>query len=183
MNKDHTANPDRRRRHLVVGLCALGTGLGVARYLAGIPQVPAGHPTPVDFADLPPGKLRTVDWNGRPIWILRRTAEEIAALAERESELIDPDSTLSLQPAGCHNRHRSLRPEVFVAIGQCTHQGCLPQLSQGRGAHGEFLCPCHTSRFDLAGRVFRAGPALANLVIPEYRLESDAPLRLVIGEA
>ena len=80
MNKDHTANPDRRRRYLVVGLCALGTGIGVARYLAGRPHVPAGHPTPVDFADLPPGKLRTVDWNGRPVWILRRTAEEVAAL-------------------------------------------------------------------------------------------------------
>lgn len=181
MIKDHTANPDRRRRQLVVGLCTLGTVLGVARVLAGRAQVPAGHPTSVDFADLPHSKLRTVDWNGRPVWILRRTAEEIAALAEHESELIDPDSGHSLQPEGCCNRHRSLRPDVFVAIGLCTHQGCTPRLREGSGARGVFLCPCHTSRFDLAGRVFRSGPAPANLVIPEYRLESDG--RVVIGEA
>ena len=181
MNKDHTANPDHRRRHLVVGLCALGTGLGVARYLAGRAQVPSGHPTPVDFADLPPSKLLTVDWNGRPIWILRRTADEVAALADRESELIDPDSGHSLQPSACRNRHRSLRPEIFVAIGLCTHQGCTPQLRDAFGARSVFLCPCHTSRFDLAGRVFRGGPAPSNLLIPEYRLESDG--RVLIGEA
>jgi ubiquinol-cytochrome c reductase iron-sulfur subunit len=181
MNKDRTTIPDRRRRHLVVGLCALGTGLGVAAYLAGKAQVPAGHPTPVDFTDLPPGKLLTVDWNGRPVWILRRTVEEVAALAERQSELIDPDSQHSMQPAACRNRHRSLRPDVFVAIGLCTHQGCTPQLREGLGARSVFLCPCHTSRFDLAGRVFRNGPALANLVIPEYRLENAG--RVVIGES
>lgn len=122
-----------------------------------------------------------MDWNGRPVWILRRTAEEIAALAERESELIDPDSGHSLQPEGCRNRHRSLHPDVFVAIGLYTHQGCTPQLREGFGARGVFLCPCHTSSFDLAGRVFRSGPAPANLVIPEYRLESNG--RVVIGEA
>lgn len=181
MNEDHIGNPDLRRRHLLVGLCVIGTGLGVARYLAGSAQVPSGHPTPVDIADLPPGKLLTVDWNGRPVWILRRTADEVAALAERESELIDPDSGHSLQPAACRNRHRSLHPDVFVAIGLCTHQGCTPQLRDGFGARSVFLCPCHTSRFDLAGRVFRGGPAPTNLLIPEYRLESDN--RVVIGEA
>lgn len=181
MKTDHTGNPKRRRLQLVAGLCALGTGVGIATYLAQLPQPPAGNPTPVDFGDLQPGDLRAVDWNGRTVWILRRNIEQVAALADRESELTDPNSEHSLQPAGCHNRHRSLRPDLFVAIGQCTHQGCQPQLRAGLDAHGVFLCPCHTSKFDLAGRVFRIGPAPANLVIPHYRLESET--RLLIGEA
>lgn len=176
-----TVNSERRRLHLVVGICALGAGLGVAKYLAEGPQPPSGNPTPVDFGDLPFGKLRTVDWNGRTVWILRRSPEEVAALADRESELIDPASQHSLQPEGCRNRHRSLRPDLLVAVGQCTHQGCPPQLRAGAGAHGEFLCPCHASKYDLAGRVFRVGPAPANLIIPVYRLAGDS--RVVIGEA
>jgi ubiquinol-cytochrome c reductase iron-sulfur subunit len=181
MSEDDIANPERRRLYLVAGICALGAGLGVAGYLAATPQPPDGNPTPVDFGDLPFGQLRTVDWNGRTAWILRRTPEEIAALADSETELTDPNSEQSLQPEGCRNRHRSLRPDVFVAIGQCTHQGCPPQLRTGLGAQGGFLCPCHASRYDLAGRVFRIGPAPANLVIPAYRLESDS--RVVIGAA
>lgn len=181
MSKDHPANLQRRRLHLVAGICALGTGVGVAKYLTKGAQPPAGNPTPVDFGDLPPGEPRTVDWSGRTVWILRRNTQQVAALADRESELTDPNSEQSTQPEGCHNRHRSLRPDVFVAIAQCTHQGCQPQLRTGLGAHGEFLCPCHTSKFDLAGRVFRLGPAPANLVIPQYRLDSDT--RVVIGEA
>lgn len=181
MSESSATSPDRRRLHLVAGICALGAGLGVARYLAEGPQPPAGHPIPVDFGDLPSGKLRTVEWHNRTVWILRRSPQEIAALAEHESELIDPKSEQSLQPEGCRNRHRSLRPDVFIAIGQCTHLGCPPQLRTGLGAHGEFLCPCHTSKFDLAGRVFRSGPAPANLIIPVYRMEGDN--RVVIGEA
>ena len=181
MSIDRPTDPQRRRLHLVAGICAIGAGIGVANYLAGRPRPPAGNPTPVDFGDLPIGKLRSVDWSGRTVWVLRRSAEEIAALADRESELTDPASAQSLQPAYCRNRHRSLRPEVFVAIGQCTHQGCSPQLRNGAGPHGEFLCPCHSSKYDLAGRVFRAGPAPANLIIPEYRLDGDS--RVVIGES
>lgn len=165
----------------MAGVCVLGAGVGVAQYLASRPKPPSGEPMTVDVAALPPGKLLVLEWHGRTVWVLRRTAEELAALAERESELIDPASAHSLQPEGCRNRHRSLRPDVFVAIGQCTHQGCPPQLRTGLGAHGEFLCPCHTSRYDLAGRVFRVGPAPANLVIPEYRLDGDH--RVVIGQA
>lgn len=181
MSKKSATNPERRRLYLVAGLCTLGSGLGVAKYLADRSQPPEGDPMPVDFGDLPPGKLLTTDWNGRTVWILRRSAEVVAALADHEDELADPKSEYSLQPEGCRNRYRSLRPDLFVAIGQCTHQGCPPQLREGLGAHGEFLCPCHTSRFDLAGRVFRVGPARTNLVIPEYRLESET--RVVIGEA
>lgn len=181
MSEDRTAASERRRLYVVGGLCALGAGIGLAKYLTSQPQPPAGNPVPVDFGDLPPGRLRTVDWHGRSVWLLRRSADDIAALAGYESELTDPASEHSLQPAACRNAHRSLRPELFVAIGQCTHQGCPPALRSGAGNRGEFLCPCHTSKFDLAGRVFRMGPAPANLVIPEYRLEGDS--RVIIGEA
>ena len=171
---------ERRRIYLVGGLCALGAGLGVARYLVTRPQPPAGHPLPVELGGLAPGKLMTLEWNGRTLWILRRSADEIAGLAGYESQLSDPASEHSLQPEACRNPHRSLRPDLFVAIGQCTHQGCPPQLRSGAGGRSEFLCPCHTSKFDLAGRVFRMGPAPANLVIPEYRLDGDS--HVVIGE-
>lgn len=181
MSKDRIAATARRRLYLAGGLCALGAGLGVARYVVTRPQPPAGHPLAVDFGDLVQGRLRSVDWNGRTVWLLRRSADEIAALAGYEAELTDPASAHSLQPEACRNAHRSLRPELFVAIGQCTHQGCPPALRSGAGNRSEFLCPCHTSKFDLAGRVFRMGPAPANLVIPEYRLEGDS--RVVIGES
>lgn len=180
MSKDRIAGVDRRRLYLAGGLCVLGAGLGVARYVVTRPQPPAGNPLPVDVGNLAPGKLLTVDWHGRSVWLLRRSADEIAGLAGYESELIDPLSEHSLQPPACRNAHRSLRPELFVAIGQCTHQGCPPAL-RSAGNRSEFLCPCHTSKFDLAGRVFRMGPAPANLVIPEYRFDGDT--RVVIGES
>lgn len=171
----------RRRLYLAGGLVALGTGLGIARYVVTRPQVPAGNPMPVEIGDLEPGKLRTVEWKGRSVWILRRSADEVAGLAGYEAELADPASLRSLQPDASRNPHRSLRPEIFVAIGQCTHQGCPPQLRNGPGQRAVFLCPCHTSKFDLAGRVFRQGPAPDNLSIPEYRFEGSS--RVVIGES
>lgn len=171
--------PQRRRRQVLAALCAAGATVPAVWYFAARPQAPEGNPTVVPIGDLPPGKLRAVDWQARTVWVLRRTAQEVAMLVEHEGELIDPDSVHSLQPDACRNRHRSLRPEIFVAVGLCTHQGCPPSLRLGSGGRGEFLCPCHTSRYDLAGRVFRQGPALANLVIPVYRVEGDE--RVVIG--
>jgi ubiquinol-cytochrome c reductase iron-sulfur subunit len=181
MSQNSPPDSERRRRYMVGGLCALGAGLGVAGYWATRPQPPSGNPLPVDIGDLPPGKLRTVEWQGRSVWLLRRSADDIAALNGYESELTDPASEHSLQPATCRNPHRALRPELFVAVGQCTHQGCPPALRTGANNRGEFLCPCHTSKFDLAGRVYRMGPAPSNLIIPEYRLEGES--RVVIGEA
>jgi ubiquinol-cytochrome c reductase iron-sulfur subunit len=181
VSKPRTAGIERRRLYLAGGLCALGAGLGVARYVVTRPQPPAGHPLAVEVGGLAPGRLLTVEWHGRTVAILRRGADDIAALAGYESELLDPMSEHSLQPAACRNRHRALRPELFIAVGQCTHQGCPPVLRSGAGDRSEFLCPCHTSKFDLAGRVFRLGPAPANLVIPEYRLEGES--RVIIGES
>ncbi|MEI8325054.1 MAG: ubiquinol-cytochrome c reductase iron-sulfur subunit [Betaproteobacteria bacterium] len=137
---------------------------------------PRGSPLGIEISRVPQGKLLTLEWQGLPVWLLRRTAAEIEALAALEAALTDPDSKDSVQPSGCRNRHRSLHPEIFVAIGLCTHQGCTPALS----ASESFLCPCHASRYDLAGRVFKVGPAPANLVIPAYRYEGRN--RLVLGE-
>lgn len=181
MGKDRVFGFQRRRLYLAGGLVALGAGLGVARYVVTRPQPPAGNPMSVEIGKLVPGRLLSVEWKGRAVWILRRGADEIAALAGYESELADPHSVASLQPESCRNPHRSQRPEIFVAVGQCTHQGCPPQLKSEAGGRSQFLCPCHTSKFDLAGRVFRNGPAPANLVIPEYRFEGDGVV--VIGEA
>lgn len=171
----------RSRLKLVAGLGAVGVAVAGARYYATRPGPPAGEPLSVSYGELPAGKLLTLEWQGRNVFILRRTAADIAALAELEAELVDPESRHSLQPAGCRNRHRSLSPEVFVAMGQCTHQGCIPALRTTRDGRGEFLCPCHTARYDLAGRVFREGPAPANLIVPEYRLAGAG--QLVVGES
>jgi ubiquinol-cytochrome c reductase iron-sulfur subunit len=171
------AGPNRQRRLiLAAGAGAVAAGTAVL-LTAGCGQAsyPHGSPLAVDIGDLPFGKLRTVAWKGLPVWVLRRTPAEVAALAAHESDLLDPKSLASAQPSGCDNRQRSLRPELFVAIGLCTHQGCTPALLGDAG----FLCPCHASRYDLAGRVFRAGPATANLVIPAYRFEAEN--RLLLG--
>ena len=181
MSQESTHGPQRRRLQVVAGICVVGAGLGIGRYLAERPGPPSGRPIRADFSDLPPGRLRVLDWQGRTLWILRRTADEVAALAKHESLLLDAGSEHSLQPVNCRNRHRSLRPDVFVAIGQCTHQACTPQLRSITGHAPEFLCPCHSSTFDLAGRVYRGGPALANLVIPIHRLQGED--QVVVGEA
>jgi ubiquinol-cytochrome c reductase iron-sulfur subunit len=136
---------------------------------------PQGLAMPIDIEGLAEGVLRIVEWEGRPVWVLRRTVAQVAALAGHEALLADPESKQSLQAPACRNRHRSLRPDIFVAIGLCTHEGCTPAL---RGDIG-FLCPCHASRFDFAGRVFKGGPATTNLVIPAYRFEGSG--RLVVG--
>lgn len=154
---------------MLVGKTHIGSWAGDTKY-------PKGEPLPVDISTLPEGKLLTVNWQDKPVWILRRSAPDLATLSLRESQLIDPQSKASAQPRACRNPHRSLKPEIFVAVGLCTHQGCTPYLNAGKG----FICPCHASHYDLAGRIFDAGPAPANLVIPAYRFASEN--QLVIGE-
>jgi ubiquinol-cytochrome c reductase iron-sulfur subunit len=174
--KNKTPNQRRRRIVVAAGVSAVAAGAAlVLRPGCSLAAYPQGSPMLLDVGDLRPGSLRTVEWKGLPVWVLRRTAQSVAALATQEGALADPQSQQSLQPSSCSNRHRSLRPEIFVAIGLCTHQGCAPALLGDSG----FLCPCHASRYDLAGRVFRVGPATANLVIPAYRFEDEN--RLVLG--
>ena len=171
---------DRTNRR--VFLWAAGSSAGVAGlgYLwqqRRDKRYPQGAPLTIEIGSLPEGKLLAVDWAGKSVWVLRRSQQELVTLASNEAQLLDPQSEKSLQPPACRNNTRSIRPDVFVAIGVCTHQGCIPVLQSGQG----FACPCHASRYDLAGRVFKGGPAPANLVIPAYRFADEN--RLVVGES
>ena len=176
MDSSGTERKQRRRIVMAAGACAVGGGtLFLSRQHHATKSWPHGTPLTLDLSNFPEGKLKTVEWQGKPVWILRRSADALAALPAFDDQLIDPRSERSLQPPACRNLQRSLRPDIFVAIGLCTHQGCTPALTGNL-----FLCPCHASKYDLAGRVFNAGPAPANLTIPAHRFEGET--RLVIGE-
>ncbi len=147
-----------------------------------------GAAVEVDVSDLPPGGMKTVEWRGKPVWILRRTPEQLAALRGHEADLADPDSRVEQQPGYARNPARAIRPELFVAIGICTHLGCSPSAVAVGSGHpsvppdwpGGFFCPCHGSTFDLAGRVFKNKPAPTNLEIPPHGYLGAG--RLLIGE-
>jgi len=186
---------DSYRRQWVVLTTAAG---GVGTLLTAIPFVAsfapserakaAGGPVEVDISDIPPGGIKTVEWRGKPVWIVRRTPEMLAELQGHDSELVDPESTKNQQPAYARNASRAVKPEVFVAIGICTHLGCSPSRALAGSASpslpadwpGGYFCPCHGSTFDGAGRVFKNKPAPSNLEIPPYRFASDT--RIHIGD-
>ncbi|MEY4195855.1 MAG: hypothetical protein RLZZ226_2223 [Pseudomonadota bacterium] len=170
---------------------AVGAGLAAIPFVSSMrPSARAealGAPVEVDVSKLEPGQLVRVLWRGKPVWVLRRPEEVLAALPRLDDKLLDPASNSSEQPDSSRNRHRSIKPEVFVALGVCTHLGCSPlyrpevaPADLGSDWQGGFFCPCHGSRFDLAGRVYKGVPAPSNLEIPPYRYVSDA--RIVIGE-
>jgi ubiquinol-cytochrome c reductase iron-sulfur subunit len=184
---------DKTRRNLVVATSAVGAAAGVA---AAIPfaasMLPsekakaAGAPVEVDLAGMAPGELKVIEWRGKPVWVIRRTKEMIESLKAAAPRLVDPESKSSKQPAYAKNENRSEKPEWMVMEGVCTHLGCSPQLrpadakaEMGADWVGGFYCPCHGSKFDLAGRVFRGAPAPTNLVVPPYTLTDG---KLVIGE-
>ncbi len=173
----------------VVG--AVGTGFVAVPFLSQMqPSVKAkatGAPVQVNLSKLEPGQLIRVEWRGKPVWILNRTKTVLSTLAPLESELSDPNSSESIQPPAAKNTTRSLKPEVFVAIGLCTHLGCSPTYRPevaptdlGQDWQGGFFCPCHGSKFDIAGRVYSGMPAPTNLEIPPYRYIDDNTL--LIGE-
>jgi len=182
-----------RRRALVAATTALG-GISVA--ITAVPFVgsmlpserakAAGAPVETDISNLEPGALLTVEWQGKPVWILRRTEEMLRLMGEDEQRLSDPQSAVPQQPAYCRNPTRSIKPGFLVAVGICTHLGCVPTFRPetapadlGPEWHGGFYCPCHASKFDLAGRVYKNVPAPTNLVIPQHGYLSD--FRLIIG--
>ena len=172
------AEPEnRRRRHFMMTTGAVAAVAGAAYGWKTLKSkiYPPGDILTVNVAGLSPERLLTIDWQNKPVWILRRSANDLASLEGHDALLTDAQSNHSLQPEACSNPGRSIRPDIFVAIGLCTHQGCSPVLQPGIG----FLCPCHASRYDLAGRVFANGPAPANLAIPPHRFES--PDQLVLG--
>jgi ubiquinol-cytochrome c reductase iron-sulfur subunit len=186
--------PDKTRRNLVVATSVVG---GAASLAAAVPFVvsmwpserakAAGAPVETDISGLAPGELAVIEWRGKPVWILRRTKEMIASLKAVEPRLTDPESKSSEQPKYANNEHRSAKPELMVMEGVCTHLGCSPQLKNAEAKAemggdwlGGFYCPCHGSKFDFAGRVFRGAPAPTNLKVPPYTLLSDNTL--LIGE-
>ncbi len=150
----------------------------------------AGAPVEVDIGAIKPGEKLTVEWRGKPVWIVRRTAEQVAALNKIDGQLADPKSERKAYPipAYAKNEHRSIKPEFFVGVGICSHLGCSPsdkltpgpQPSLPDDWQGGFLCPCHGSTFDLAGRVFKNKPAPDNLEVPPHMYLSDT--KLIIGE-
>jgi ubiquinol-cytochrome c reductase iron-sulfur subunit len=151
----------------------------------------AGAAVEVDIAGIKPGEKMTVEWRGKPVWIIRRTPEQLAALGKVTNQLADPESKRKqdeFTPVYARNEGRSIKPEIFVAVGICTHLGCSPSDKFQMGAQpslpddwqGGFLCPCHGSTFDMAGRVYKNKPAPDNLEIPPHVFLSDS--KLLIGE-
>ena len=151
----------------------------------------AGAAVEVDIADLKPGEKKTVEWRGKPVWIIKRTPEQLAELPKVDSLLADPKSARKpdeLTPPYARNEGRSIKPDILVAVGICSHLGCSPSDKFTPGAQaslpdnwaGGFLCPCHGSTFDMAGRVYKNKPAPDNLEVPPHMYLSDT--RILIGE-
>lgn len=184
---------EQRRRFLLTSTCALG-GVGalcaltpfVASWMPSAKAQAAGAPIKVDLSKLEPGQQATVEWRGKPVWIIRRTPEMLKHIDDEDkTRLRDPDSLVEQQPTYAKNKYRSIKPEYLVLIGICTHLGCSPKYKPtlkelGPDWPGGFYCPCHGSLFDLAGRVFKGVPAPINLEVPPYRFLSQH--EIVIGE-
>lgn len=185
---------DCGRRRLLVATAAAG---GVAGVVAAVPFVlsmapserakSAGAPVEADISKLAPGEMMIVEWRGKPVWIIHRTQEMLDGMTKVADRLADPQSEKqSQQPEYCKNMTRSIKPEIMVAIGICTHLGCSPTQKFNTSEavetdwQGGFFCPCHGSTFDLAGRVYKSKPAPDNLEVPPHRYLSDASI--LIGE-
>lgn len=185
---------DKTRRNLVVATSVAG---GVASVAAAAPFVAsmwpseraraAGAPVEVDISKLAPGELGIFEWRGKPLWVMKRSKEMLDGLKQVGAKLTDPRSEVPQQPEYAKNDYRSIKPDLMVVIGVCTHLGCSPQMKtaeakaeMGSDWAGGFYCACHGSKFDLAGRVYRGSPAPTNLVVPPHMYVSDA--QLLVGE-
>lgn len=186
---------DCGRRRLIIATAAVG---GAGAVTAMVPflssMLPserakaAGAPVEIDIGNLAPGQLITVEWRGKPVWILSRTPDMLGNLSELAAVLADPKSEAKQQPESCRNDTRSIKPNVLVAVGICTHLGCSPTSKFKKGSEegmaadwpGGFLCPCHGSTFDFAGRVYKNKPAPTNLEVPPHMYLSET--RILIGE-
>ena len=186
---------DCGRRRLVVATAAVG---GAGALVALVPflssMLPserakaAGAPVEVDIGNLELGQMMTVEWRGKPVWIINRNKPMLETLPELNDQMADPNSDKDMQPEYCKNETRSIKPEYMVVVGICTHLGCSPSAkfkhgpADGMAADwlGGFLCPCHGSHFDFAGRVYKSQPAPTNLEVPPHMYLSDT--RILIGE-
>lgn len=182
-----------RRRFLTIATSVVGA---VGAVGAAVPFIAswnpsekakqAGAPVSANISKLEPGQLIRVEWRGKPVWVVKRTPEMLKSLAEVESQLKDPGCEEEQQPAYAKNQHRSKKPEIFVAVGICTHLGCSPSYVMSdfeahvQGVQSGFFCPCHGSTYDMAGRVFQGVPAPKNLMVPPYMFEDDN--NLIIGK-
>ena len=182
-----------KRRFLLGATSALGTvGVIAAAVPFAMSMWPserakaAGVPVEVDISKLEPGQKINVEWRGKVVWVIHRTPEMLAVLPKLDSRVADPKSEVDHQPPYAKNEDRSIKPEIFVAVGICTHLGCSPTFRPevappdlGSDWLGGFFCPCHQSKFDLAGRVYKGVPAPTNLIIPPYKFLSDT--RILVG--
>lgn len=190
-----TNNVDRSKRLLLVSASVAAGGVATAG--AGTPFVmslmpserakAAGAPVEVDINAIEPGTMMVVEWQGKPVWIVRRTQAMLDLLGKHNDDLADADSSVQQQPEYCNNPYRSIKPEVLVVLGVCTHLGCSPTFRPevappdlGDKWPGGWFCPCHGSRFDMAARVYKGVPAPTNLVVPPHKYLSDS--RLLIGD-
>ncbi len=190
-----TDTVDHSKRRLLIAATAAAGGLAAAG--AGAPFVlslmpserakAAGAPVEVDISAIEPGTMISIEWQGKPVWIVRRTKEMLDLLAKHDGDLADPSSSVPQQPEYCNNATRSIKPEVLVVLGVCTHLGCSPNFRPevspadlGAQWPGGWFCPCHGSRFDLAARVFKGVPAPTNLIIPPHKYLSET--KILVGD-
>lgn len=189
---------DQGRRRLLIGATSVVGAVGavgvavpfVASWNPSAKARAAGAPATADLSKLEPGQQMTVEWRGKPVWIVRRTPEMLANLEEVASRLADPESKVaSQQPSYAQNAARSIKEEYLIVIGICTHLGCSPTYRPevaaadlGADWVGGFFCPCHGSRFDLSGRVFRSQPAPTNLEVPPHSYIDDSTVIIGVDE-
>lgn len=189
------AKVDCGRRNLLIATSVVGGAAGVVTLVPFVASMTpseraraAGAPVEADISKLKPGEMMTVEWRGKPVWIINRTPEMLASLKKTDGKVSDPGSEKPMQPDYARNEGRSLKPEYLVVVGICTHLGCSPTEKFKTGAEsgigadwpGGFICPCHGSQFDLAGRVYKSMPAPTNLEVPPHMYLSDT--RILIGE-
>jgi ubiquinol-cytochrome c reductase iron-sulfur subunit len=190
---DHGPDPKRRRVLIAAtsAVGAVGVGFVAVPFISSMnPSAKAraaGAPVQADVSKLEPGALLRVKYRGQPIWVVHRTDKMLEALPTMDPKLVDPGSEVPQQPEYCANSTRSINPKFFVAIGICTHLGCSPTYRPefapddlGADWKGGWFCPCHGSKFDLAGRVFKGVPAPTNLVIPKHMYINDT--NILVGE-
>jgi len=199
LNQDDNQKPENeeldeeRRKFLLTTTSVLG-GVGaacaltpfIASWFPSAKAQAAGAPVQVDLSKLEPGQQVTVEWRGKPVWIIRRTKDMLKQLDDHNEVLRDPKSLVDQQPEYAQNKYRSIKPEFLVLVGICTHLGCSPKYDPEEGELGAdwpggFFCPCHGSKFDLAGRVFKGVPAPINMEVPPHHFISDH--EIVIGES
>lgn len=191
-------NVDKSRRNLLIATSVVGGAGGIATIVPFVSTFApserakaAGAAVEVDISGMQIGEMRTVEWRGKPVWIVRRSPEMLALLSKNDPELADPLSERKadeLTPSYARNEQRSIKPEYLVVVGICSHLGCSPSSKFHAGPQaslpdnwtGGFLCPCHGSTFDMAGRVYKNKPAPDNLEVPPHTYLSDT--RLLIGE-